>query len=454
MNTPPPSLQADDMLLAPEWLLLDSGLAQGMAVRVRAGRFEDVGPLAELRLRHPTSLPVELPRRLLMPGFIDTHHHLTQSFGKSLAFGEPSEIFRRIWVPLEGSLDERGLYLAAKLAALEALRGGFTTACDAGTRSELGVDTVAQAVTDAGLRCVLGLICNDAGVTDTQPLIEAAERHLARWDDNGLVHPSLAISIPEAATDGMLARVAALCAQSGAPFQTHVNEHTASLERSIIARGLRPIEVLEHAGALGPHALLAHATLLTPREMRVLRDTGSAVSYCPVASIWKGNAVAQAGMLSELGVPVGLGSDGTRGDAFRLMDAAETCQRFAYGLAADDFSCGGGWQWLEAATAGGARAAGLGERTGRIAPGLAADFLLLDLDVPELLPSWDLAWELVRLANRDQIEAVYVAGKMRLWRGWPLDWDARALMQEVAAIARDTLARAPIVKLHPVRAVR
>ena len=50
-----------------------------------------------------------------------------------------SEIFRRVWIPLEGCLDEEHLYLASKLAALEALRGGFTTVCDAGTRADASV---------------------------------------------------------------------------------------------------------------------------------------------------------------------------------------------------------------------------------------------------------------------------------------------------------------------------
>ena len=44
------------------------------------------------------------------PGMIDAHHHLTQSFGKSLAYGEPSEIFRRVWVPLESSLNDEFVY--------------------------------------------------------------------------------------------------------------------------------------------------------------------------------------------------------------------------------------------------------------------------------------------------------------------------------------------------------
>jgi hypothetical protein len=55
----------------------------------------------------------------------------------------------------------------------------------------------------------------------------------------------------------------------------------------------------------------------------------------------------------------------------------------------------------------------------------------------------------VRFANRDQIEAVFVNGALRLWKGWPTDWDARALMGEVAAIARRDVQRAPIQRVHP-----
>ena len=83
------------------------------------------------------------------------------------------------------------------------------------------------------------------------------------------------------------------------------------------------------------------------------------------------------------------------------------------------------------ATRGGADAAGLGALTGAVAVGRAADFLLIDLDVPEMTPSWDLRWELVRLASRAQIESVHVHGRLRLWQGWPVDWDARALLAEV-----------------------
>jgi cytosine/adenosine deaminase-related metal-dependent hydrolase len=231
-------------------------------------------------------------------------------------------------------------------------------------------------------------------------------------------------------------------------FQTHANEHLAAVERSIVRRKMRPIEHLHYAGALGPQTLIAHATLVTPSELNLLARTRTAVSYNPVASSWKGNAVAPALQMAALGIRFGLGTDGTRSDAFRLVDAAETAQRFAFGLATGDSSCGAGELWLDRALRGGADALRLGARIGEIAAGKAADFLLVDLDVPEMRPSWDLTWELVRLADRSQIDAVFVAGRLRLWQGWPTDWDARAFLREVDDVAREVVARAPIQRVH------
>lgn len=448
----PADLSADELLLLPEYLLLAQGPVRGYGAVISHGKFVDVDAAEALIARYPHLAPAHLPGKLIMPGFIDTHHHLTQSFGKALAFGEPSEIFRRIWVPLENCLDENLIHMSAKLAALESLRGGFTTVCDAGTRAAGDATAIAAATQEVGIRCVLGLICNDmADDVDARArtaIIERAQQHLARWEHHPLVHPSLAISVPEAGSDGMLQAAAALCADAGTIFQTHANEHLASVERSIVQRKMRPIEHLHYAGALGPQTLIAHATLVTPTELNLLRDTGAAVSYNPVASSWKGNAVAPAMQMTALGIRVGLGTDGTRSDAFRLLDAAESAQRFAFGLSTGDSACGDGDLWLDHALRGGANVLRLDALAGDIAPGKAADFLLVDIDVPEMRPSWNLSWELVRLANRSQIDAVFVGGKLRLWQGWPLDWDARAFLKAVDEAAAEVVARAPIQRVH------
>ncbi|WP_051338339.1 amidohydrolase family protein [Streptomyces flavidovirens] len=448
----PDQLRADGdaLLLAPDVVLTPDGPMDHYAVVVTGGTFLAVGPAERLGRTYPHLTPVRLRGHILMPGFVDAHHHLTQTFGAALAFGEPSEIFRRLWVPLEGALDEEAVYVAAKLAALESLRGGFTTVAEAGTRAPVDVELVAAAARDVGIRCVLGLVCNDADSdADTSTTLVSAEKHLVRYCTEELIHPSLAVSVPEAATARTLRDTARLAAAAGAVVQIHVNEHLAAVERSLVQHGLRPLEYLHEVGALGPQLLAAHATLLTPREVTLLADSGAAVSYNPVASAWKGNAVAPATTMAERGIRFGLGTDGTRGDAFRLAEAAEFAQRLAYGLATGDSSCGAGWTWLEHAAGGGADAVGLGARTGRIAEGAVADFLLVDVSGPEMRLSWDLPWELVRRGNRDQITAVFVGGRLRLWRGWPLDWDGPALVRRAAELSRDVLLRAPVTRVHP-----
>ncbi|MCB5911810.1 amidohydrolase family protein [Streptomyces sp. SF28] len=427
-------------MLVPEVLLLPDGPARGKAALVEGGTFREIGPAERLIARHPGLPPLRLEGHLVMPGFVDAHHHLTQSFGKAQSFGQPSEIFKTIWEPLERALDEESAYLSAKLAALEALRGGFTTVADAGTRAPVDVEVIAQGTEEAGIRCVLSKIVSDG---------RGGPAHLGRWDGHPLIHPSLAIAVPEDATGAVLRRTAELCADAGAVFQVHVNEHLASVERSLKSVGRRPVEYLHHIGALGPHTLGAHATLLTPTEMRRLADSGAAISYNPVASAWKGNAVAQAAQLAALGVRFGTGTDGTRGDGFRLADAAETAQRLTYGLAAGDSSCGAGRLWLDHATRLSADAVGLGRVTGEIAAGKAADYLVVDLRVPELTPSYDLCWELVRLAGRAQITAVVVGGRLRLWQGWPPDWDGRALVERAADAGPRVVRRAGLHRVEP-----
>jgi 5-methylthioadenosine/S-adenosylhomocysteine deaminase len=101
----------------------------------------------------------------------------------------------------------------------------------------------------------------------------------------------------------------------------------------------------------------------------------------------------------------------------------------------------------------GAHAVGLGAVTGEIAVGKRADFLIVDINVPELCPSVDLDWDLVRLGNCDQIDAVSVEGTMRLWCGWPIDSDGRALVDDLREHVSRAIGSAPIQRIHPLSAV-
>jgi 5-methylthioadenosine/S-adenosylhomocysteine deaminase len=153
-------------------------------------------------------------------------------------------------------------------------------------------------------------------------------------------------------------------------------------------------------------------------------------------------------MMAELGVRFALGTDSTCSDAFRMVEAAESRQRIAFGIGVGDFCvvvAGSNMRRRASPMQLASR-----EMTGEIAVGQAADLLLIDITGPEFAPSWGLDWELVRFNNREQITAVLVARKLRLWRGWPADWDTESLIREVRAVAADAVATAPIKRTHPI----
>ncbi|KMZ12267.1 hypothetical protein BHUM_05120 [Candidatus Burkholderia humilis] len=440
-------LQRDELLLVPEYVLLADGPQRDHAVVVSHGKFAAVGPADEIKARYPHLAPVDMPSRLVMPGFIDTHHHLTQSFGKALTFGEPSEIYRRIWVPLENCLDENLVYLSAKLAALEALRGGFTTVCDAGTRATGDASTIASATQEVGVRCVLGLICND--LADDIDARARCHRHAgaaafvapgqarARASVAGHFGSGSRIGHWHAANGGIAvrgrgrgvpdARERALGV--GRAFDRAAQD-AADRASALRGRACGPNAdcARDDGYAIGTESACAHANRrqLQPGRERVERQRGRA----RIADGRARHPLRAWHRLEERRVP----------SCRCRRDRAAVRLRSRHG----DSSCGGSALWLDHTLRGGADALRLQDRIGEIAPGKAADFLLIDLDVPKMRPLWDLTWELVRLADRSQIDAVFVAGKLRLWQGWPVDWDACAFLKEVDETAREVVARAPI----------
>lgn len=453
MNTSLEALRSHSYAVAPEIVLTSQGPARDRVVVVEGGKIASVASRHSFQAKQPGAPVLELEGTAMMPGMVDAHTHAGQTFGKALICGEPTQIWRRIWVPLEDALDERRSYVSAKLMFLEALRGGFTTVVNFNRNSAENNAAVHRAAVDAGIRLVSGV----AASTDSPSaahVIEAAQDHAAACSRHPLVHPSLCFGFYGESLAGLkleaLSEIGKFCVERELLFQMHSNEHFPDVHDCIVRFGKRPIELWNELGILHEHTLLHHATLVSASEIALLHESGAGVSYNPVASQWKGNAVAPALEYARRGVPMGLGTDATRMDGFRNMDAAENCQRIAHGMPVLDFSCGAGWSWVEAATRGGARASGLGAVTGAIEAGLAADYLLLDMRVPELLPSYDFEWELVRFFQRDQVRAVVVGGNLVMVNGRPVGWDMDGFMEEAGAVAREMVGQAKVTRVHAV----
>jgi len=403
--------------------------------------------------------PLRLAGTAIMPGILDVHHHIIEPFVKSLTCGEPAQMWRRIWLPLEATLTERTAYLGAMWTFIEALRGGITTIIDHGIRTQAIADAIHRAADECGIRLVsstgvydLKNFSTKARTPDLVPDIDAAlkiaERHVDDCKAFARITPSLACGTVQSNSGQMIAALSRFCQERGILFQIHANEHTLEVHASIEETGRRPIEYLADLGALGRTTLVAHATLVTGAEMELLRASDTAVAYNPVACMWKGNAVAPALDYMNRGIRVGLGSDATRNDGLRMIDAAESCQRLAFGMPRDDFSCGGGWRWVHAATQGGADAALLGNDVGALAPGRKADFLLLDCRGPEVRPRWDFTWEIVRFFDRADILATFVEGEPVVIGGQCARFDSEAFLGEAEPEGVHAAHTAEIIRLH------
>lgn len=447
-------LRGERLVLAPELLLTADGPAAEQALVVEGSRIVYAGPRAGLPAADAAHAQT-LPAHAIVPGFVDAHTHLAQTFGKLLIGGEPAQIWRRLWLPMEAALDEEGDYVSAKWQLLEQLRGGFTGVVNYSLGDARRNAAVHRAALEVGvrLRSSTGLdeVGIDAGPEGSQvPLsriLERIDEHIEQVSPYPLIYPSVSASSFYGNRPETLARLSEYARSRKILLQIHANEHFPEVHESILRYGKRPLELLAAHGVLGPHVLIHHATLVTDSEVELLRRTGTAVAYNPVASEWKGNAVAPALAFAAHGVRFGLGSDNTRFDGFRTLDAAEHAQRLVYGLPVSDFSAGAGWTWVDAITRGGADAAGF-EGVGTLAQGQAADFLILDMERPETAVSWDFEWELVRYYSREQIAYVVVAGKPVLAFGQPIDWDARAFVQRYRELGRRIGSAPGITRLH------
>jgi len=450
-------MRQERFALAPDILLTPEGPQHDFVIAVDHGKITRVCAAVDYAGETPALPAVQrLSGRAIIPGFVDAHTHLGETFGKALIGGEPSQIWRRIWMPMEDALDPTGCYASAKWMFLEVLRGGHTGVVNYSLNDGEKNAAVHRAAQETGIRLVSAAGLDEFSIdsdgrerrVSRQAILDRAAEQIEQCKASGLLYPSVCCSSFHGNTPDTIAALAEFCAARNVLFQMHSNEHFPEVHDCILKFGKRPIELFAEIGVLGPGTLLHHVTLTTDIEIEHLRQTRTAVSYNPVASQWKGNAVAPALAYVSRGVRMGIGSDNTRADGFRALDAAESCQRVAHAMRVNDFSCGAAWTWVDAATRGSADACGQGQSFGSLVEGQAADFLVLDMERPETLPSWDFEWELVRYYNRDQIDAVVVDGKLVMASGRPVGWDDRSFLKEYAALATKVGSVPGIVRLH------
>lgn len=327
---------------------------------------------------------VDLTGHALIPGLVDLHMHGRpgRALGDGLTLREwhdryPDNIVRKMadgdaWLGAVTSCGELLLGGTTTILAMPNFPGEFGRGCsDVGIRAAVGAHaTDIEAMADS---------CDSFGsnleaVVANVPFDDARVRYWFGWEHQN------------AATDELVAKMHQAAVEYDTGFTSHLCESARDIDRHVELHGERPVPRYDRLGILDERAVFAHGNWLTPEEIVLLAERGSALVHNPVSNMRMGTGVADVVAWAEAGLRFGLGTDGMlssyRLDMFEVMRAAAMLAR----VTALDPEVLPARELLRIATQGGADALGWGDEIGSITPGKRADLVALDMRSLHLAP--------------------------------------------------------------------
>jgi putative selenium metabolism protein SsnA len=393
-------LTFDDNRPAAERILADG------AVRVDGATIADVGTSATLIEKYPDDECWDAGGMLLMPGQICAHTHFYGAFARGMYIpGPPAkdfpEILERLWWRLDKALDLDGVRSSAEVCLVDAIRNGTTTLIDhhASQRAIDGsLDVIAEAVGASGLRAAL---CYEVTDRDGPEAARAGVRENVRFARKVQAGREQGDPVAErlAATFGLHASLTLSdetleAARSEATrFHIHVAEHPADEYDSVAKSGKRVVERLHVFGITGPESIMAHCVHVDAWEMALLRQTSTFVTHQPRSNMNNAVGAAEVDAMLRGEIPVCLGNDGFSNDMFAEMKVADLLQKVAH----QDPRYLGADKVLQIAVHNNRRLASIffDRPVGVIAPGAAADLILLDYYPTTPLTADNLPWHIL-----------------------------------------------------------
>lgn len=372
------------------------------SVLVRGGVVEAVGPSGDL----PRTADEVLDARghLVVPGLVNTHHHMYQALTRAVPAVQDAELFAwlRGLYPIWAHLTPEMARVSAQVAMAELLLSGCTTSSDHlylfpnGTR----LDDTIEAAALAGLRFTAtrgamsvgrsqGGLPPDALVEPEPVILADMQRVVERWHDpapGAMVQVALAPCSPFSVSRELMRDAAALARALGVRLHTHLAENDHDVAYSRERFGCTPAEYAESLGWTGPDVWHAHCVKLDEAGVARFAATGTGVAHCPSSNMRLASGIAPVRAMLDAGVPVGLGVDGSASnDGAQLVAEARQAMLLArVGASLAPFGCDRGPAAMTArdalwlATRGGARVLGRDD-IGQLAPGRRADLALFDL---------------------------------------------------------------------------
>ena len=433
-----------------------------VAAGAERGVVVESGRIVELvgRGREPQAADAafDASRHVVIPGLINTHHHMFQTLTRAHPQALNKELFPwlaalfPIWTR---HLNAENFRLATRLALTELLLSGCTTVSDHQYLYTAGLDAAmdiqAEEAAALGIRMTLtrgslNLTIEQGGnavpgsVQDTDRILADCERVLARWHDRSegaMTQVALAPCAPFNVSKELMVETAALAERADCRLHTHLAETRDEIAYCREKFGCRPVDYVESVGWLNGRVWVAHGVHFDDAEVKRLGRVGVGVGHCPTSNMVLASGQCRTKELEAAGSPVGLGVDGSASnDNSNLMESvrhALMINRLTYDAASVTHLDALRW-----ATEGSARCLGRAD-IGVIAAGKQADLAFYTLDELRFSGAGDPLAALV-LCGAHAADRVMVKGEWRVVDAAPLGVDVERLRVEHGRAAASFLA--------------
>ncbi len=416
------------------------------AIYIESDKIKEIGTTKALTAKYPKAKTLDARGQYVMPGGICAHTHFYGAFARGMAIPGAApkdfpEILKKLWWPLDRSLDAEAIRYSALVSLVDAIKHGTTTLIDHHASPNYidgSLDIIADAVDKSGLRGVLcyevtdrdGLEKANSGINENVRFLKrlAATPHPRLAGTFGL-HASLTLS-------GVTLQASRAAVPEGTGFHIHTAEHDSDEYDSLAKSEMRVIDRLFKHGILGPNTITAHGVHFDVREMEILKETGTWLSHQPRSNMNNGVGVAQIESMMRLGIKVCLGNDGFTNSMWDEWKMAYLLHKSEH----RDPRRMGGYDVQQMAIYNNAALANQffpAAPIGQITPGALADLVFVEYQPFTPLTDGNLPWHIIFGFQQSMVTTTIVAGKVLM-----KDRELLTLNEEeIAARAREIAPR-------------
>lgn len=329
--------------------------------------------------------------RIIIPGLIDCHTHLYQTFGRGLMDDLHITKWLEIIWQFPNIFSEKALYYSTLLGAMEAIKSGTTAVGE--LLGESAEEPIIQGLMDSGIRAVVGKMENDypegknTPVKSTQDCLNDSKQFFNRWQGkyNDRLKIKFSFAGLPACTDILIKELVKLAKESGVGIHAHAAEgwEPTNQVRKRFNKG--EIFVLNELGALGPATQLAHVIWIDDEEIKLLAQTGTSVIHCPYTNCKVTDGISPMHKMQKAGVNITMGCDGGASSSnYDILSEARLGSMLQKVFSMDEktFNSPSVYDML---TVNGARALSLEDDIGRIKEGYKADMVVLEYPTSKML---------------------------------------------------------------------